>query len=526
MLGRIVGCSHSATHSATTSPCRAVPRAFAARISSLAIIAIAISGALPLLAQGPPPPPPPIGPVPPVPVPAANPLTPAKAILGKILFWDEQLSSDDSIACGTCHIPGAGGSDPRSVAPTSVHPSADGLFGTADDVAGSLGMPRLLCDGTELEDSLFGFERQVTRRKSPSPVMAGYAPSLFWDGRAIQSFVDPETGLVAASSLAALETQSVGPILSSVEMGCDGRTWDDVRQELAAATPLALATDLPADIVAALAVSPDYPSLFAAAFGTPEIDARRIAFALASYQRTLVADQTPFDAFIAQVPGALSPAENQGRILFNQFCLPCHGGPLLTDQFFHRIGVRPVVEDLGRGAITGNPVDNGRFKTPSLRNVALRAPYFHNGGKATLAEVIEFYSAGGDFPNPGIAPFPLSATQRAQLEAFLAGALTDPRVAAELPPFDRPTLRAWFRRGDANQDGAFDISDPIAVLLHLFQGGAPPSCADAADSNDDGSVDVADVVASLGRLFQGTAPLPAPSERRSGPDPTSDPLGC
>ncbi|HLM59344.1 MAG TPA: FG-GAP-like repeat-containing protein, partial [Pyrinomonadaceae bacterium] len=125
-------------------------------------------------------------------------------------------------------------------------------------------------------------------------------------------------------------------------------------------------------------------------------------------------------------------------------CSFCHGGPLLSDQNFHNIGVRPQAEDIGRAIVTGNNNDRGRFKTPSLRNVELRAPYMHNGRFETLEEVVEFYNRGGDFnaPNkdPRVRPLNLTAQQKADLVAFMKRPMTDPRVRDELPPFDRPQL--------------------------------------------------------------------------------------
>ncbi|MGA1487691.1 MAG: cytochrome c peroxidase [Planctomycetota bacterium] len=477
-------------------------------------------------AQGPPPPPPPpppVGPLPPPPVPPENPLTAQKSVLGKILFWDAQLSADDTVACGTCHMPDFGGSDPRA---TSLNPGPDLVFGNANDVHGSLGVARLDASGAPLLDPLYGWDRQVTSRRSQSLLTSASTPLLFWDGRATGPFIDPESGAVLIPVGGALESQALVPILSSVEMSHPGRTWDDVRSKLQVATPLFHATDLPADVSVALAANPTYPALFQAAFGTPDINAARIAFALASYQRTLVTNDAPIDDFLQFGPTALTPEQNAGNQLFAANCFPCHNGPLQTDNTFRRIGVRPPPEDLGRGAITGQPVDNGRFKVPSLRNVALRAPYFHNGGKATLAEVIDFYNVGGDFPNPAIDPLGLTANQQNLLENFLATVLTDPRVAAGVPPFDRPTLRPYFRRGDANGDEGVDISDAIALLETLFAGGQLVNCEDAADANDDGQLNVADAITILGRLFSGDPPLPAPSDRSTGPDPTPDPLGC
>jgi cytochrome c peroxidase len=376
--------------------------------------------------------------LPPVPVPAGNPITTAKANLGKVLFWEEQLSSTGTVACGTCHVPGSGGSDPRSpVDPGAIAPGPDGLLGTPDDVHGSPGIVRALASGNYDEDETFGLRPQVTGRKAPSMINAAFAPLLFWDGRATGLFSDPVTGTPVLGAGAALESQSVAPPVNTVEMGHEGITWSEVAARLESADPLALAASIPLVLEAWIA-GRDYPALFAEAFGTPEVTAARVALALATYERTLIADQSPFDA------GTLTAQQQRGRNIFNGpgRCVICHGGPLFTDQAFHNVGVTPAPADPGRFAITGNPADRGRFKTPGLRNVALRAPYFHDGSKPTLDAVVAFYNRGGDFPfnqDPAIVPLGLGPPQRADLVAFL-NALTDPRVAAELPPFDRPTL--------------------------------------------------------------------------------------
>lgn len=495
----------------------------------LIVIACLAATATYVEAQGGPMPGGPPPPLPAVPVPPQNPITPEKVLLGKFLFWEEQLSADDSVACGTCHVPEAGGSDPRSFSPESVHPGLDGSFATPDDVLGSLGVVNQDCAGTVISVPHFGETRQVTGRRTPTMIAAAFSPTLFWDGRATSQFVDPETGTVAIPSGGALESQSLGPIMSLAEMSCDTRTWADVTTKLQTVTPMALATNLPADMSQALLMFPTYPDLFQNAFGTNVISARRIAFALASYQRTLIPDQTPYDSLMpGSGPGLMTPLQMQGLMLFRSNCLPCHDGGEFSDHLFHNIGVRPVSEDTGRGAITGNPAHNGQFRTPTLRNVKLRAPFFHNGGKSTLAEVLTFYNQGGDFQtgiSSLIQPLGLSATQLQTLEHFLETALTDPRVEQGLPPFDHPTLQPYFRRGDANQDGGVDLADAIATLTYLFLGGTL-SCLDAADSNDDGGVDLSDAVACLQRLFAGAAPLPAPSDLTVGPDPTADGLGC
>jgi cytochrome c peroxidase len=377
-----------------------------------------------------------------VPVPPENPITPEKAVLGKILFWDEQLSSDNSTSCGTCHIPSAGGGDPRAFTPENLHPGADGVFGTADDARGSRGVVRCGPDGRFVAEPRFFPREQVTARKAPTFLGAAWDPELFWDGRAGSTFLDPVSGRPAATQHAALESQAAGPLVSDVEMACEMRAPQDVATKIANAEPLALADQLPPDIAAALAVDPSYPELFEAAFGDNAITLTRIAFAIATYERTLVPDQTPYDL------GTLTPAQQRGLQVFrgNGACTFCHTEPLFTDFTYSNIGVRPDAEDLGRFAITQNPAETGAFKVPTLRNTGLRAPYFHNGGKATLREVVDFYRIGGEFIGPHfdfrLSPLLLTPAERADLIEFLQNGLTDPRVAAEAPPFDRPRLNS------------------------------------------------------------------------------------
>ncbi|MCB9397990.1 MAG: hypothetical protein H6510_09250 [Acidobacteria bacterium] len=394
-----------------------------------------------VLAQGGPPPPGPLGPPP---VPAGNPITTAKANLGKTLFWEEQLSSTRTVACGTCHQPASGGSDARSGSINSLNPGPDGVFQTPDDIIGSPGVPLHEASGTYTWSDAFGIYEQVTGRKSPSAVNSAYAPRLFWDGRATGTFRDPLTNAVVINNGAALESQVLGPPVSSAEMAHQSRNWQQVADQIASATPLVLAESIPNDLANWLA-DRGYPALFEEAFGSTEVTPTRIAMAIATYERTLVSDQTPLDADASGVPNALTQQERRGRNVFVQNdCAQCHAGPLLTDNNFHYIGVRPVNDDLGRFNETGNNQDRGAFKTPGLRNVAQRSHFFHNGRFQTLQEVIDFYDRGGDFnaPNkdPRIRPRNMTANQKADLLAFLTRPLTDLRVANEQAPFDRPTL--------------------------------------------------------------------------------------
>jgi cytochrome c peroxidase len=390
-----------------------------------------------------------VGPVPPLnppPTPLGNPVTAAKAYLGKTLFWDEQLSSTRTVACGTCHFAANGGSDSRAIVNSSRsrNPGADGAFNTADDVFASPGVISNNSDGTYSWSAVYGFREQVTGRKSRSYVDAGYSNALFWDGRATSTFTDPIGGGVVLANGAALESQVVGPPVSSAEMAHSGRGWNDVAVRVTQSRPLALSPSIPAGLRNWID-GRSYTELFEEAFGTPEITPARIAMAIATFERTVYSDRTPFDQSVVQIV-TLSAAEQRGQGVFNQSrCNVCHAGTLFSDNAFHNIGVRPQLEDTGRFQVTGNANNIGEFRTPSLRNVGLRGPYMHNGRFAALEDIVEFYDRGGDFDAPNInhnliRPLNLSPQQKADLLAFLRGALTDPRVAAGTAPFDRPGL--------------------------------------------------------------------------------------
>lgn len=391
---------------------------------------------------GPPPPPPVLGAPP---VPPENPITPAKTSLGKALFWDEQLSSNRTMACGTCHIPARGGSDQRSVlgARRATHPGVDLIFGNDDDVTGSPGVPQSNASGAYVPEPSFSIREQVTRRKSIPVLNAGFPRRLFWDGRAGETLRDPVSGVELIPRMAALETQVLAPPVNSVEMAHLGRDWPQVAAQIAAAPPLMLSPEVPGELATWIA-GRSYPELFNEAFGTPEVTPARIAMAIATYERTLVSNQAPVD-FDTQASPALTPEEALGRDVFRRSqCAACHAGPRLTDDQFHYTGVRPQADDLGRFEVTGEDDDRGAMKTPGLRNIELHAPYMHNGRFNTLEEVVDFYNRGGDFNAPNkdrrVRPLNLTQEERAALVAFMKRPLTDPRVAGELPPFDRPLL--------------------------------------------------------------------------------------
>jgi len=382
--------------------------------------------------------------------PVQNPVTEEKRVLGKILFWDEQLSSDNTVSCGTCHIPSAGGSDPRP----GVNPAYDGLFGTEDDVQGSQGV--ILSDpgGEYLRSVLFDLLPQTTPRRSISNLMSMYPGNLFWDGRAEGAFVDPVTGQTLAVSSAALEVQSLMPIVDTTEMAHQERDWPEVFEKLGASRPLALASDIPEDMAMAIEAHPSYPDLFEQAFGDPQIDAGRIAFAIATYQRTLVPDQSPWDIWNAGDPTGMTPEQQEGWATFRaSTCNDCHVGPLFTNNNFTVNGVRPVEEDRGRADVSGTDLERGAFRMGSLRNLGTRDRFMHTGGLVTIDDVFDFYAhRNGQQPFEENLDFRLrtpivfSPEDEALVKNFIMTALTDPRTVNEEFPFDRPTL---YSEGDA-----------------------------------------------------------------------------
>ncbi|MBL8747526.1 MAG: hypothetical protein JNK78_00090 [Planctomycetes bacterium] len=386
--------------------------------------------------------------LPPQPVPPQNPITPEKAILGKLLFWEEQMSSNNRMACGTCHSFAAGGGDQRR----AVFPGLDGVTPSPDDSFGSPGIVRSDANNDYLPDAEFGLQAQVTRRASPSMLTAAWFPEVFWDGRARGQFVDPDTGAVLIPTGGALENQALAPILAGDEMAHDARTFAGATSKLVTARPMAVATNLPPDMASAIAGGTTYPDLFNAAFGTPTITAARIAFAIATYQRTLVPNQTPYDLFVAGNPTALTPAQVNGLNVFTgpARCNLCHTPGLFSDTQFRNLGLRPIAQDNGRQGTTGLLVDRGKFKVPSLRNAGLRGTFMHNGQFTTIAQVFGFYLGGGGpnldnkdpllVPLNGPPPQGVPPPAAADLQNFIINGLTDPRVAAGAFPFDRPTL--------------------------------------------------------------------------------------
>ena len=145
---------------------------------------------------------------------------------------------------------------------------------------------------------------------------------------------------------------------------------------------------------------PEYPELFLQAFGTSKIDSTQITKALAQFERTIISGDSKFDKFLLGKTN-LTPEEQNGFNIFMDEakgdCFHCHGSdnnPLWTDNQFHNNGLDATFSDLGLGTVTGDPADNGKFKSPSIRNLKFTAPYMHDGRFATLEEVINHYSEG------------------------------------------------------------------------------------------------------------------------------------
>ena len=334
--------------------------------------------------------------LPATPHPADNPPSVEKIALGRKLFFDRRLSINQTMSCAMCHIPEQG-------------------FAT-----------------NELRTAV-GVEGRSVKRNSPTVLNVGFLDVLFHDGRDFS-----------------LETQYIAPLTSRVEM----------------ANPSA------GHVVAMLNGLTEYQLLFDAAFGA-RASLDRIGMALGSYQRSLVAANSPFDRwyFGGQID-AMTPQQLRGFELFTGKgeCTSCHliddDSAIFTDQLFHDTGygwqreqdrqnppdtVRveleagvfvevdytivqsvglPPLSDLGRYEVTENPEDRWKNRTPSLRNVALTAPYMHDGHLSTLRNVVLFYNQGGPghpMQDPRIHSLGLSQTEVNELVAFL-NSLTSPDI--------------------------------------------------------------------------------------------------
>ena len=154
----------------------------------------------------------------------------------------------------------------------------------------------------------------------------------FWDGRGSGTFLDPITNAIVLPNGAALESQAAAPPISDVEMSHTGRDWGAIALQMQSAKPLALSPNVPAPLQTWIG-GRSYPELFQEAFGTTEVTPSRIAMAIATYERILFSDRTPFDLFVSGTP--LTQAEQRGRQVWNTTtCNLCHGGPTQTNDAF------------------------------------------------------------------------------------------------------------------------------------------------------------------------------------------------
>jgi cytochrome c peroxidase len=341
----------------------------------------------------------PLGPLPPVPVPADNPQTAEKVELGKMLFWDSRLGGDASSPCVVCHEPGKGWGDGGEI---------------------SRGYP-----GTQ------------HWRNSQTVLNSAYYNKLFWEG-----------------NVTSLEGQAPAAAEGNVAGNGD-----------------------PSLMEMRLRFIPEYVERFKKVFG---IDWPRITQAwqaIAAFERTLVSDakKVPLDRYMAGDKSALSDSALRGLAVYHGKggCIQCHNGPLASDQKFYSLGVpenevfktdalyqvthrwehyqKGVTEKGYRGADldmglyyqTKNPKDIGKFRTPSLRELKVTAPYMHNGIFYTLDEVVDFYDKGGGdakWPNksPLIKPLGLTPQEKKDLVAFLEALSMDTPLLMEppkLPPY-------------------------------------------------------------------------------------------
>lgn len=264
-------------------------------------------------------------------IPENNPMTKEGVSLGRMLFYEERLSGDNSMSCATCHAPENSFTDPNQFS-TGI----DGIAGT---------------------------------RNSMALINLGWQKFFFWDGRA-----------------KSLEEQILEPIPNPLEMH---QKWKDA--------------------VSKLQQDVEYRNMFYKAFGEEGIDSVKVSKAIAQFIRTMISGSSKYDVmykFENSLPlnsvdqsilSSISPEDWAGYDLFKSLngadCLHCHSGILMHINKFSNNGLDATFTDQGRGAITGSPNDMGRFKIPTLRNIALTAPYMHDGRFGTLDEVIEHYSS-------------------------------------------------------------------------------------------------------------------------------------
>jgi len=256
-----------------------------------------------------------------------------------------------------------------------------------------------------------GINKQLGGRRSPPVSNSAYNPLQFWDGRA-----------------PSLEEQAKGPIENPIEMGNTHPVMLRTVQDI-----------------------PGYVDEFKHAYGESTLTIDQVANAIAAFERTVVTTDSPFDRFVRGDVSALTSLEKKGLEIFNGkgHCTACHWGGNFSDGRFHKLGAKqtgPLKEDEGRYNVTKDPEDKGKFKTPTIRDAALRPPYLHSGSEKTLEDVVEFYNQGGGKGvknlDPMMVPLGLSKKEVKALVAFMTHALTslNPEVAnvKPIPASDLP----------------------------------------------------------------------------------------
>lgn len=306
---------------------------------------------------------------------------PAQVTLGRMLMFDKILSGNKNISCATCHHP--------------TLATADGLPLSVGEGSTGLG-PNRTGDGVFIP------------RSSPDLLNRGFPQwqVMFWEGR-VQSngaggFHTPAGAQLPAGLTSVLAAQAMFPVTVREEMR--GVPADSATGNELARIPNDSFPQIWEALMDRLRAIPLYDTLFHAAFGISVNDAgfQHAANALAAFQSVAFAKiNTPYDAYVAGQRDALNDQQKRGaRLFFGEAkCSKCHLGPLLTDQRFHNVlspqlgpgrgALAPL--DNGRAEVTGIAADRFLFRTPPLRNVALTAPYFHNGAFTTLEAAVRHY---------------------------------------------------------------------------------------------------------------------------------------
>ncbi len=245
-----------------------------------------------------------------------------------------------------------------------------------------------------------GIKGQKGSRSAPTIVNRLFSKEQFWDGRA-----------------ADLEAQALGPIENPIEMGATL-----------------------GDVVSRLGAIEGYRNAFMKAFGT-EVNSEGIAKAIASFERTVLAGNSPYDRFTAGDETALSESAKRGLVVFEDKanCMTCHVGFNFTDEGYRNIGVGMDMEDpdLGRYDQTKLDEDRGAFKTPTLREIEHTAPYMHDGSEKTLMDVVELYNRGGvsnPYLSSDIKPLDLTEQEKTDLVEFMKS------LTCDMPEFEVPEL--------------------------------------------------------------------------------------